>query len=209
MTHICPTVTAYTEDTFAAQLKLVSEFANRIHIDLMDGIFTPTTSPRLSDVSVKSSKRIDIHVMYQHPEEIYDDLVKAKPRLVIIHAESDTDIPYFATQLRNHNIEFGLALLPNTKVTDIQHLIPHLQHVLIFSGHLGYHGGKADMSQVFKAHDIQGYSRHLEIGWDGGANLENITELKKNGIQVINVGGCIHKAESPSVMYEKLLKIVQ
>ncbi|MDQ5953994.1 MAG: hypothetical protein QG647_732, partial [Patescibacteria group bacterium] len=45
MKYISPTVTATDEKTFNKQLNLLNSFAKRIHIDLMDGKFTPTKSP--------------------------------------------------------------------------------------------------------------------------------------------------------------------
>lgn len=208
MTHICPTVTAFDVATFQDQLSLVSSFADRIHIDIMDGDFTPTSSPRLSDVVIATDKKIDIHVMYKNPQHIRDEIIALKPHLVIIHAESTADIPQFAATMREYGIQTGVAILPETSIEDVAYLFPHVQHVLIFGGHLGYHGGLADLTQLKKVSDAQMHSQLLEFGWDGGANTENVTRLKEAGISVINVGGCIHSASDPAMKYQDLVKLV-
>lgn len=208
MAIICPTITAFDVETYKTQLSLVSSFASRIHIDLMDGDFTPTYSPKTSDISLQSPVMTDIHVMFRHPESILDLLIGATPHLVTIHAECDADIPKFAAQLREHNIKTGIALLPETSVDSVAHLFPHIQHVLIFGGHLGYHGGKADLEQLTKINEIKKIHKHLEFGWDGGANRDNVLEIAQAGVDAINVGSGIHKADNPAQEYTFLTNIV-
>jgi ribulose-phosphate 3-epimerase len=208
MTHICPTVTAFEVATFQEQLTLVTSFADRIHIDIMDGDFTPTVSPKLTEVSVQTDKIVDVHVMYKNPQEIIHDLIALTPNLVIIHAESTADIPAFAAKMREYNIQTGVAILPETTIDEVAYLFPHIQHLLIFGGHLGYHGGSADLHQLEKVAQATKHSRFLEYGWDGGANLENAAILKDAGISVINVGGCIHSSENPSATYTELVQLV-
>jgi ribulose-phosphate 3-epimerase len=174
----------------------------------MDGDFTPTVSPKLSEVNIHTDKIVDVHVMYKNPQDIIDELIELKPSLVIIHAESTADIPAFAAKLREHTIQTGVAILPETTVDEVSYLFPHIQHVLIFGGHLGYHGGSADLHQLEKVAQSKQHSRFLEFGWDGGANLENAKQLKDAGISVINVGGCIHSSDNPGATYSELVQIV-
>lgn len=209
MSIICPTVTATDVETYNNQLKLVSGFAKRIHIDLMDGELAPTKTPDVKDISVSPDVINDIHVMYQNPQSIIDELIKLKPNMVIVHAESNADIPLLATKLRESGIKTGLAILPETTVDEVSYLFPHLQHVLVFGGHLGYHGGQADLSQLEKVPAIKKLGRHLEISWDGGANASNAVQLKQHGIDVINVGSGIHKAPTPSDAYTQLTVAVK
>lgn len=208
MATICPTVTAFDTETFQKQLTLVTTFADRIHIDIMDGDFTPTVSPKLSEVTVKTDKIVDVHVMYRNPQEIIDDLISLQPHLVIIHAESMADIPAFATSMREHNIKTGVAILPETTIEEVSYLFPHIQHLLIFGGHLGYHGGSADLEQLEKVTQATAHSRFLEYGWDGGANENNALTLKEAGISVINVGSCIHTANNPAEKFTELNQLV-
>lgn len=208
MAQICPTITAFDTASFQSQLVLVSSFAKRLHIDIMDGEFAPTMSPRLEELQVTTDAVVDIHVMYQRPQAIMPDLIALRPNLVIVHAESDADIPLFATRMREHNIQTGLALLPETSVATVAYLVPHIQHVLIFGGHLGYHGGQADLQQLHKIKELHVLSKTLEYGWDGGANLENVTHLAEAGIDVINIGGCIHQSDKPVDTYNALVRLV-
>jgi ribulose-phosphate 3-epimerase len=47
----------------------------------------------------------------------------------------------------------------------------------------------------------------LEIGWDGGVNDQNISQLAFAGVDVFNVGGFIQKAENPEKAFNTLERI--
>lgn len=185
------------------------EFAERIQIDLMDGIFTPTKSPNIEDIWVFEDKKTDIHLMFQNPADVLNQVIDLKPNLVIIHAESDVHIPTFAGALSSSGIKFGIALLKDTAPTEILDYIQYIDHVLIFSGDLGRFGGQADPNLIRKAIQIKQVKPEIEIGWDGGANDSNVKQLADGGIDVINVGGYIQNAENPNENYQKLVNLLQ
>ena len=80
--------------------------------------------------------------------------------------------------------------------------------MLIFDGHLGYHGGAADLTQLSKVTQLKQLSRYLSFGYDGGANLGNVGIIKDAGIEVINVGSAIHTVADPASAYAQLVKNV-
>ncbi len=207
MPTICPTVTAFDTHAYREQMELVERFAKRIHIDLMDGDFAPTKSPSLNQIWLPKITS-DIHLMYQHPMNYLEQLIKLKPNLVIIHAEASVDHAHFATHLRENNIKAGLALLQNTKVESISDLMPCFDHVLIFSGDLGHHGGTSDLKLLDKVRDVKTKFQNVEIAWDGGINDQNAKQLVEAGVDVLNVGGFIHKADDPEKAYAKLKAVI-
>lgn len=209
MNCICPTVTAFDVHTYREQLDLVSSFASRIHIDLMDGDFTPTKSPNPDLLWAPEGIEVDIHVMYRNPESIMDRLISFKPSLIIVHAESDANVPVLAAKLKANNIKTGVALLPDTTSEDVRGIIAHTQHALIFGGHLGYHGGQADLTQLKKVNELKAFKKDLEFSWDGGANAENALQLVEAGINVVNVGSGIHKNPDPATAYRQLNEIIK
>lgn len=206
MSIVIPTVTAFENKDFVYQFDLVTKFANRIHIDLMDGIFAPTKSPNIEDIDFIDRYKgiIDFHLMIENPKDSLERIMLIKPSLVIVHAESSIDVPHFASMLRQNNIRTGLALLPETKVSYITYCLAHIQHVLVFGGHLGYHGGTADLSQLDKVRELRINNPHLEIGWDGGAGESNISKISDAGVDVINVGSSIHQSTNPEEKYHLL-----
>lgn len=203
---VCPTVTASTVEEYSEQLETVTAFANRIHIDLADGVFAKK-SVDLNDISIPAMKEVDIHLMFKRPNAVLPGLVALQPSLVIIHAESEGDLRGFAEHLKQHNIAFGVSLLQKTLVEDVAELITIADHVLIFSGTLGSFGGTVDSTLLKKINQIRSINQNSEIGWDGGIQTENISKLSHSGIDVLNVGGAIQKANRPENAFHTLVHL--
>lgn len=209
MSQIVPTITAENPHVYRDQIERVQGFAKRIHIDLMDGIFTPNKSIGIENVWWSEDIVADIHLMFQNPQEQLEILLKLKPNLVTIHAESDCSFLQFAEKLTQNDIKCGVALLPETSVESLGETIQHIQHLLIFSGNLGYQGGSVAnldlLEKVTKAKDL---NPELEIAWDGGINETNTRALAAAGVEVLNVGGYIHAAPDAGLAYKALTELL-
>ncbi len=206
MATICPTVTAYEAHEYREQIERIG-FADRIHIDLMDGVFAPTTSIFLDSVWWPRGTVADIHLMAQHPMEVMDHIIKLAPHMVIIHAEAEVDHMLFCAELHKHDIKTGVAILQQTTVDETERIIHSFDHVLVFSGNLGYHGGEADLQLLQKVKEIKHHHPEVEIGWDGGVHEHNAKALIDAGVDVLNVGGFIQKSDDPKSAYDTLLAI--
>jgi len=208
MAVIVPTVTVETPQEYEAQLGVVSEFASRIHIDVADDEFTPRKLLSLSQVYLPQVKTSDIHVMLAQPGLQLMTLISLRPNLVIFHAESEGNLLACVQELQHAGIKAGLALLPDTTVESAAELLLHVDHALIFAGHLGYQDGQADMSQTKKIAAIRALNPTIEIGWDGGVSDENVTSLVAAGVDVVNSGGFIHHAPDPAKAFQTLKSLV-
>ncbi len=209
MAVICPTVTACDEYEYNEQLKTLKPFASRVHIDLMDGIFAPTKSPDLNHIWWPHEFQADIHLMYQEPMAVIERLIALKPRLVVIHNEADVHHMDFAARLHAAGIEAGLAILKDTPVEWAYQIMHSFDHVLIFSGNLGFQGGStADLGCLDKVAKVRAHHPEAEIGWDGGVNQLNAKLLTDGGVDVLNAGGFIKNAEDPGSAYATLVSVI-
>lgn len=201
---ICPTVLAATPEEYKAQIERIADFATRVHIDLADGVFAPTKTITIDDVWWPGGMRADLHVMHQKPFELYREYISLAPQMVIVHAEADGNFEPFAQLMHRHGIEVGVALLTPTPVSIIQPALDHIDYVLVFSGDLGHFGGQADLSYLEKVRELKRLKPTLEIGWDGGVKDTVARELANNGVDVLNTGGFIQKAENPRAAFDLL-----
>ncbi len=208
MAVICPTVTAFDKHEYRAQMELLETFAERVHIDLMDGEFAPTVSPPLSGIWWPDSVTAVIHIMYRHSAKYLEVHIGLKPSLVVFHYEADADHADLAAKLQAAGIKAGLGMLQDTTVDDVKALLPHFDHVMVFSGKLGYHGGTPDLGPLGKVSEIRAAFPEIEIAWDGGINDQNARELVDGGVDVLNVGGFIHKAPDPETAYATLKAVI-
>jgi pentose-5-phosphate-3-epimerase len=197
---ICPTVTAFNIDEYKQQINRLKPFTKR----------APTKSPDIDTIWWPTSMEADIHLMYQNPMDYIDKLIALKPHMVVIHNEANVHHMHFAALLHKAHIHAGLAILADTPVEYAYQIMHSFDHVLIFSGNLGYQGGSAvNLGLLDKVTKVRAHHPEVEIGWDGGINVDNARALVDGGVQVLNVGGFIGKADDPDKAYDKLKKALQ
>ncbi len=209
MAVICPTVTTDDPHVYRQQVEKVAAFANRIHIDLADGILAPIKLLSIDKLWIPDDLIVDIHLMYQDPASVVDKIIELKPNLLVFHAEADGNFAEIASKLQSAGVKVGLALLASTEVDTIKDVICSVDHVLVFSGNLGYFGGTADLELLDKVSDLKQLKPELEVGWDGGINDYNAKGLTQGGVDVLNVGGYIQKSEYPEKAYATLMEAIK
>ena len=205
MATICPAVLAGDPHEFREQMERIAPFSRRVQIDLTDGLFALNKTVALDKIWWPHGVKADLHLMYKRPDLFIDKILELEPALVIIHAEAEGDFTPFAAKLHNAGIKVGVALLPDTGPELIESALEDIDHVLIFSGSLGHFGGQADLELLKKVKRLKTLKPELEIGWDGGINADNAKELAEGGVDVLNVGGFIQKADDPEAAYAKLI----
>jgi ribulose-phosphate 3-epimerase len=208
MADICPTVTAADARTYRVQIEQVLDFAPRLHIDLADGILAPNKLLSAKHIWWPTGVRADLHVIYQRPFLHIVELLNLDPSLIIVHAEAEGDFMAFAEKAHAHNVAVGIALLPHTPVEAIAPALELIDHVLIFSGKIGYFGGHADLKLLQKVEQLKKLKPGLEVGWDGGVNDKNAAALVAGGVDVLDAGGFIHGAADPASAYNQLKELV-
>lgn len=197
---ICPTVMGASSKEYREAIERIADFAERIHIDFADGVFAPTKLEPIEDAWWPLGLVVDFHIMYQKPLEHLETVIMHQPDLAIVHAEADGAWEFLG-ELDGIGIQRGVALLKDTPANAIKDHLDDIDHVLVFSGDLGYYGGKADFELLKKVEELMIMKPTLEIGWDGGVNQQTARTLADGGVNVLNVGGAIQKAPDPEVAY--------
>lgn len=205
MSQIVPTILCETVDDYKLTVERLQPFAQRVHIDLTDGEFAPTFTVGVNQLWWPENWQVDIHAMVSHPSQYVDALIQMKPHSVIFHAETSDDLLPIIQKLKAVGISAGVALLKPTVPSTVHDYIENADHVLVFSGDLGHYGGSASLMQLEKVRLIRNIHPEVEVGWDGGANVENAFSLSQGGVDVINCGSAINKAKDPAATYQELV----
>lgn len=208
MTVVAPAILADSAETYKSQVERLHGVGDRVHIDICDGEFAPTFTLGAAQVWWPQEWAADIHAMVARPSEHVQALVSLKPHMIIFHAETGEDIIPTLQQVKQVGIKAGLALLKTTVPSTVSAAILEADHVMIFTGNLGHYGGEASLMQLEKARLIRLIKPDVEIGWDGGANVDNAYSLAQGGIDVVNVGGALASATNPQEMYATLVNEV-
>jgi len=206
MSEIAPTITVSSIEDFKATIDRIQPFAKRVHIDISDGQFAPVQMVSVDEIYWPKEWTVDVHAMVKNPLDYVGKLIAMKPNLITFHVESDIDIIPIIQSIKQYGIKAGVAILKTTVPSTVAEAIKAADHVLIFSGNLGYYGGVASLMQLEKIRLIKKINPKVEIGWDGGVNDGNAFTLAQGGVDVLNVGGAINNAEDPAGVYAKLVE---
>jgi ribulose-phosphate 3-epimerase len=209
MPVICPSILADTPALYRAQIEKVGHFAQRIQIDLTDGVFAKSKTVKPEDAWWPVGLLADFHLMYSRPDSAIETILEHQPHMIIVHAEADGNFEAFADICHHHGVKIGVALLQKTSVESVLSALNTIDHVLIFSGDLGNYGGHANLDLLNKVTTLKQHRQDIEIGWDGGINQQNISRLIFGGVDVLNVGGFIQKSPDPEQAYSFLDRIAQ
>ncbi|MDR2336878.1 MAG: hypothetical protein LBE03_02120 [Candidatus Nomurabacteria bacterium] len=205
MSVIVPTILTETPEDYKVMVAKFHPFASRVQIDITDGEFATNKTVSLDQVWWPEDWAVDIHMMVKRPSEFVEQLLKLHPNLVIFHVEADEDLTPALNFLKQASIKTGVAFLKPSFPGKYKEYLDIADHALIFSGDLGSYGGAADLLQAEKAHIIKGLKPTIEVGWDGGANEENVFMITKAGVDVINVGGALASVDDIKSAYDVLV----
>lgn len=205
MSEIAPCITVETEEEFRASVERLTPFAERVHIDISDGEFSPVFMVGVNSLWWPKEWTVDVHAMVMRPAEYVDNLIALKPNLITFHVETGINLVPIIQKIQNAGIKAGIALLKSTVPVTVADLINMVDHVLVFSGDLGHYGGTASLMQLEKVRLIKNINPNVEIGWDGGVNVDNAFTLTQGGVNVLNVGGALALADDPASVYDKLI----
>lgn len=205
MSVIAPAVLSSSPDDYKAQLEHIHTFAQRIHVDLSDGSFAPSTTIEASQIWWPQQWQVDIHAMVAQPSQHIQQLIALRPHMIMFHAEVQEDLVPIFKLIKQQGIKAGVALMRATVPSDIAAVLEEADHAMIFSGDLGRYGGTASLMQLEKIRLIRAINNGLEIGWDGGVSIENAFSLSQGGVDVLNVGGAIQKSADPVASYTALV----
>lgn len=205
MAAIAPCITVESQEAFAESVERLTPFAERVHVDISDGEFAPTFLVGAEQMAWPANWIVDIHAMVARPSEHVQALVAKKPNLIVFHVEVEEDLLPLLQYIKQQGIKAGVALQRPTVPSSVTHLLEVADHAMIFSGDLGHYGGTASLMQLEKVRLIRAIRPNIEIGWDGGVNVDNAFTLVQGGVDVLNTGGAIAKSADPAETYRQLV----
>ena len=205
MSVIAPAILVDTPEVYKDTVDRYHAFAQRVHIDLSDGEFAPTFTVGVDRLWWPQEWTVDIHAMVARPIEYVDGLIALKPYTIIFHVEAVADIVPVLKKVKQSGVRAGIALQRPTVPATVEEAIKEADHVMVFTGTLGQYGGTASLMQLEKVRLIKAINPDVEIGWDGGVNVDNAYTLTQGGVDVLNVGGALANATDAEQVYATLV----
>lgn len=152
-----------------------------IHVDIADGKFVSNkTMPfrEMRHIYEYTSKRLDVHLMVENPSAYIPLYAELNTEYISFHVEVSEDIEKNLQLIKEYSIKCGLAISPNTKVSELIPYLPYLDLILVMSVEPGYGGQEFIEETENKLAEVKAlldsYNIKAEICVDGGVNNKNI-----------------------------------
>jgi ribulose-phosphate 3-epimerase len=203
MASVVPAILAEDPADFTAKFNRVKGFARRLHVDIADQAFTGTRTINLAQLQLPQLP-CDLHLMLQTPQDHLETVISLHPHLAIIHFEADGNKAALFKSWAAAGIKTGLALLPKTPVATAAALIKAADHVMVFTGHLGFYGGLMQVGVLPKIKEVKHLNPKAEVSVDGGVNGETARLALQAGADVLISGAFIVSATEPLTAFNAL-----
>jgi len=180
------------KDKFKDEVKALNNTnTDYIHLDIMDGTFTPDPSFELKGFAkLKNNKPYDIHIMSSNLEFQVPEAIKLKPETITIQYEASKELDKYIDLVKENNIKVGIAINPKTRIGKLKKYFNKIDYVLVMSVVAGMGGQKFIPSTIRKIKKLRKINKDILIGVDGGVNYEN-TKLLVDLVDVLVVGSYV------------------
>lgn len=195
---IIPAILTEDKVDFNNKIAQSEKFTDFAQIDIMDGKFVPSKSVGLDVLSsIKTHLGIEFHLMVEDPLKYLDAAQKSKVKRMIFHYEiKDAGLGKIIKEIRALGLEAGLAINPETGLSEVRHLFNLIDVLLLLSVNPGYYGSPFIPGVLEKAKELSQDKHNFIIALDGGVKLDNILEIKNSGVELACVGSSIFKGDA-------------
>lgn len=176
--------------------------ADSVHLDVMDGRFVDnlTFGPVVVE-AVRSATALPFHahLMISNPLAYVDRFAAAGSDLIVFHIESEDDPEAVIEAVERSGRRPGIALNPETPAEAVHAYLDRVDLLLVMTVHPGW-GGQSFITDVVPKlralrDDVVRRKLPVQIGVDGGVNLDTIGEAYSAGGEVLVTGSALYGTE--------------
>src|SRR3954469_12084611 len=167
--------------------------ARVFHFDVGDGHFVEpvTIGPIVLEsiaplIHAVEGTAIDCHLMVDNPVRHFPQIARAGGDSVTFHYEAVKDVPGTIAAAREHGLQVGVALNPETDPADAATVAGDADIVLCMSIHPGYSGQKfmpEALARIAILRDLLPDEVYIQV--DGGIDSENIGSAYDAGARLM------------------------
>lgn len=208
--RIIPAVLTDDALTLERLLRQAESFTDFIQIDIMDGKFVPSHSITWKEISgIPTKLKWEAHLMVEQPEKQIENYKLIGAQKAVFHFEATSTPDHVIVLARQLGISVGLAVNPETPVSQILPLTDKVDSVLFLSVHPGFYGAKFIPEVLDKIVELRQARPGLSIGIDGGIKDSNIVQIARSGVNEICVGSAVFLQTDPGKSFRRLVRMVK
>jgi ribulose-phosphate 3-epimerase len=200
----------------AAQVKLVEDHADLIHIDMMDGRFVPPLTigpPVVASLRPHTALTLHAHLQVEAPEGLVDDLAEAGADAVSFQVEAVADPAPLLRKVRGTAMRAGLALAPPTPIEPVMEHLDEVDDVVVLAVQPGWAGQPFRPEVLAKVRLLrEAIDRRrlaVDVHVDGGVGLATARACLDAGATVLVAASAIYGTDDPSGAARDLKRIVE
>lgn len=183
-------------------------FTDWVQFDIMDNRFVSSKSVSYENIAeIATSLGWEAHLMVNEPERYLKYFKQAGAQKVVFHYEATQQPLEVISQAREMKLMVGLAINPDTPITDILSLVNKLDSILFLSVYPGFYGKEFIPEVLRKITEFRAIFPNIETGIDGGIKESNISFVTKCGVDCIYVGSAIFIQDNPWESYHRLVEL--
>jgi ribulose-phosphate 3-epimerase len=205
---VAPSVLAADFGRLADEIAAVVEGgADWIHVDVMDGHFVPNLTfgaEMIRTARAVTDLPIDVHLMIENPERVFEDYVEAGAANLTFHVEATRHLSRHLQRIRELGARAGVALNPGTPLVAVDAAWQDIDVLLVMSVNPGWAGQAFIPSSLDKLRsarakidELPGDARPL-LEVDGGIDAANAAEATASGADVLVSGSGIYGGDDPA-----------
>ncbi len=170
----------------------------RLHVDVMDGVFVPNFT--FGTDTVRALKKVtdlplELHLMIVEPERHLHTFAEAGADAITVHYEASPHLHRSLTEIRKLDCRAGAAINPSTPASSLDDVLEVCDLALVMTINPGFGGQKLIARTLSKVRQVraeverQGLSTEIEV--DGGVDASNARDCVDAGANVLVAGTAV------------------
>jgi len=197
--HLAPSLLASDFGHLAAGVNaLEGSGTERLHVDVMDGVFVPNFT--FGTDTVRALRRetdlpLELHLMIVEPQRHLETFAEAGADGITVHYEVSHHLHRTLTQIRALDCRSGAAINPATPASCLDDVLEVCDLALVMTINPGFGGQKliprtlSKVAGVRAEIDRQGLETEVEV--DGGVDAGNARACVEAGANVLVAGTAV------------------
>ena len=180
--------------------------AERLHVDVMDGVFVPNFTFGVDTVRAlrtETALPLELHLMIVAPDRHLEAFARAGADAITVHYETSPHLHRTLTTIRNLDCRAGAAINPSTPADSLDDILEICDLALVMTIDPGFGGQQLIERTLVKVRRVrseverQGLVTEVEV--DGGVETHNAQACVDAGADVLVAGTAVfHHRDGPA-----------